>query len=61
MHYLKEKQEYIDRYDKWTVESCRDHERFAIDAYKNLKEEDRKKLNPEGLVEFMLYFHTGNR
>lgn len=61
MQYLKEKQEYIDRYDKWTVESCRDHERFTRDAFMKSDNKEKEKMSVDGLVNFFMYFHAGNR
>lgn len=66
--YLKNKEEYIDRYDKMTVDHCRRFEKSAEEKeYKELVLKDGTKYSPEAhktlekmITELMLFFMTGD-
>ena len=66
MQHLKEKQYYIDLYDKFTVERCREAVRYHEGIDDSVFEKAKEKPTPEEIVrvkyatrEMYLYFTTG--
>ena len=44
MKYLKDRQEYVDRYDEMTVKDCRWHENFHLNYAGSLKDKSKEEL-----------------
>ena len=66
--HLKDKQEYIDRYDRATVEHCRMVEKIWKEDKKELPELEGKKLSKDqqtriknSWMEWWMHFETGER
>lgn len=61
--YLKDRKEYIDRYERLVVNRCRNIEKFYSEPPKSLKEKKISKKRMEqmsiGVKKLQLYFETG--